>query len=1046
MNLGFLLCLYRKSFPKITKPLLRKLFSALKNLLYLGFLLISFAGFTQFFPARIYTIDDGMPSYTVFDIAQTNDGVMWFASNRGIFSYNSMEWKLEPDSLNLPNSAYTRLITTSDGTLWTAGHNNTSFVLARYRDKEWKKISTGVNISLSTGFLIAARKENGGNELAIVVRRKVIEYSEESEKWQEILPSQDSTWKFNSIYYRDQTVFLTTNKGIFQVENGQLIPLKVNKLLGQDTNVLSVNRSGSKMYMLGVGWIAVYDGNKLRYLTRDNGIEKPSVFSKHNLVVDSVGRVFYSSQTYPSFIDKDTVIHPLLVNKVDFFFLSNKIFLDREENLWIGDHRGLFKLNIFSFKHYNKGAGLKDNEVSAIAEYQGDIMLANPEYLNYLKNGEIKASYKLDELQKQRILDMAVSEDTLYLTANRGGLLKLHGKKIKKIPSSDFSGVTSVANFDDRLFLSTKGGIFSYKQGIFNKESSLRSIRNLLTLNEDSLAIATFTSGLFIYNRETREVVQVTSDNLQYNVIYHSIIWRNQLLVATLGGIGIVKGQKIQPFKVDPEIEDLSVYTFVIDTKDRLWIGTNVGVYIWDGEDLITLNQKKGLLGNDVNRNAFIEDQNGNIWIGTESGASMYDYTFLNRDREVFTFDFTQARSLKGVPLKKGGTTLPFSDNSVEFSFIGISFINESKTAYRYKLVGLEEEWTEDFKENTIRYSKLPAGDYTFKVQSSISGQDWSPVIQLQFTIRPPFYSTLWFNFIIVALVVGLVYLAIRIRYRYLVRQKETLKKLVYERTTEIQKQNEALIDQRKEIEHINKKLETTIRDLQNTQQQLVQSERMASIGMLSAGISHELNNPLNYIQNGVQVLEDELKNEEVDNENIPTVIDIIRSGVKKAAQIVLNLNHFGSKDVEQNENCNLHYILDNCCSVIVNNHSDKLTIRKAYTNEKLEIVGNTGKLHQVFLNLLTNAEQAIEEKGEIYIQTKKNSSEIVIEISDTGVGIPEEIMDKIYEPFFTTKAPGSGTGLGLSISFNIIKEHKGELNLTSNHGNGTTARVTFRR
>lgn len=241
-----------------------------------------------------------------------------------------------------------------------------------------------------------------------------------------------------------------------------------------------------------------------------------------------------------------------------------------------------------------------------------------------------------------------------------------------------------------------------------------------------------------------------------------------------------------------------------------------------------------------------------------------------------------------------------------------------------------------------------------------------------------------------------------------------------------------------------NKKLGESMKQLQETTHKLVQSEKMASLGMLSAGVAHEINNPLNFIKGGIEILEDGLKEEqELKFEAAPS-IHVIKEGLKRATVIVNSLNHFNRNSESMNEQCNINQILNNSLVVLQPKLKYKGEVVTELDKEDLVIAGNEGKLHQAFLNIISNAEQAISRDGTITIKSKKKKDRIEVEISDNGEGISEENLLKISDPFFTTKPAGKGTGLGLSITYGIIEQHYGNIKVTSKVGKGTKFLITF--
>jgi PAS domain S-box-containing protein len=242
-------------------------------------------------------------------------------------------------------------------------------------------------------------------------------------------------------------------------------------------------------------------------------------------------------------------------------------------------------------------------------------------------------------------------------------------------------------------------------------------------------------------------------------------------------------------------------------------------------------------------------------------------------------------------------------------------------------------------------------------------------------------------------------------------------------------------------LQALNKDLQDAMSDLRTTQAQLIQSEKMASLGILTAGVAPEINNPLNYILGGVSGLEKYFE-EIPGTEETEMMLSTIKNGVSRASNIVKGLNQFSRTNRVNTEHCDIHSIILNCINMLDYELKQRAEIETIFTDAPYLIVGNVGKLHQVFINVLNNAYQAIEDFGKITIVTSVYEDHMLIAISDNGKGINEADLKKITDPFFTTKEPGQGTGLGLSISYNIIKEHGGVINYQSQESVGTTANI----
>jgi PAS domain S-box-containing protein len=228
-------------------------------------------------------------------------------------------------------------------------------------------------------------------------------------------------------------------------------------------------------------------------------------------------------------------------------------------------------------------------------------------------------------------------------------------------------------------------------------------------------------------------------------------------------------------------------------------------------------------------------------------------------------------------------------------------------------------------------------------------------------------------------------------------------------------------------------------KELKTIQDRLIQTEKMASLGILAAGIGHEINNPLNFIKGGIIGLEKQLiKSNNGNNEDSKHLLTIIDEGVERASRIVKSLGHFSRQGTEMDTKCDVNSIIENCL-VILENKLVKIELIKKYSDRPVYVLGNEGRLHQAFMNILTNAQQAVQDVGTITIETKAVINTVEIRFTDTGLGIPEENLKLIHDPFFTTKSPSEGTGLGLSITHSIVQEHNGSLEVISSLGKGSS-------
>ena len=282
-----------------------------------------------------------------------------------------------------------------------------------------------------------------------------------------------------------------------------------------------------------------------------------------------------------------------------------------------------------------------------------------------------------------------------------------------------------------------------------------------------------------------------------------------------------------------------------------------------------------------------------------------------------------------------------------------------------------------------------------------------------------------------------------------------------------------------RKTEQQKRELELTLENLKLAQSQLVQSEKMASVGVLTAGIAHELNNPINFMSGNVFPLQQDLDEifsllekiqetieahelsgyfTEVENmkeemdysyliQEIRSLLEGIEEGANRSGEIIKGLRSFSRLDDEACQFYDIHEGIDSSLVLLQNKIIDKkITVRKDYGDfEGLECFPS--KFNQVIMNILTNSLQAMEAgKGELFIQTVSSAIGIKIIIKDNGAGMPPEVKEHIFDPFFTTKEVGKGTGLGLSISYGIIEKHNGNIDVISEPGKGTEFIISLPR
>lgn len=453
-------------------------------------------------------------------------------------------------------------------------------------------------------------------------------------------------------------------------------------------------------------------------------------------------------------------------------------------------------------------------------------------------------------------------------------------------------------------------------------------------------------------------------------------------------------------------------------------------------------------------------DQDEVLWIGTGEGIYRYDERQALSEPVHLSTLIHKLKTKGQNRLLEKDLFLPYSDNDLQFQFALPNMIDPTQTEYQFWLKGFDPDWSSWSQTATKEYTNLPEGDYTFLVRAKDSNGLIHKTDTYAFTIRPPWYRT-WWAYLSFGLIALLVLVVAVTRYnqwrlRQLRTRNEELEQTVTARTEEIQVKN--------------KKLEHTLDTLKTTQDQLIMQEKMASLGQMTAGIAHEIKNPLNFINN-FSIVAEELAGEfredldsylvSKDPEDLELLMELveglkentsyIREHGERATEIVRGMMNHSRGTEGERVPADINLLLEEAVQFAYQSFqalqpSFELNVDKDLSEDLTAITINKQDIQRVIINLVGNAcgtmfqktQSAGEEyKPQLSIQTQQQDQQLRIRIRDNGMGIPTKIKDQIFQPFFTTKSTGQGhVGLGLSISYDIITQgYQGSLTCESKPG-----------
>ena len=629
----------------------------------------------------------------------------------------------------------------------------------------------------------------------------------------------------------------------------------------------------------------------------------------------------------------------------------------------------------------------------------------------------------------------------------------------------------------------------------------------------DSTIWISSTEGVKEYDPATKSVTEV-----DVNATLHLIeigptgtVWGldiNGLLDSTSTLRGNLLGRmdlnanRFKPVSITPQYRDVfaqGIVLWFIEARDgTLWFGRNDGLlrYVPSTETFTLFDKSKGLAYYNVY--TIIEDAAGFLWMTTEHNISRFDpkterfrhfekedglrpfrmnrgSVFLRKNGEMLfggvggvnIFHPASIRDLSTAPRilitdvnvagkprqKNGDVAIDWDDNEISIEYVSINFRNTSRTTYSYKLEGYHDDWVDAGTRRLIQFTNLPPGPYALLVKATnADGLVSETPAQLSFRILPPWWRTWWAYGFYALMFAGVAFGVDRTQRRRLIRKER-------ERTREQE------LAQAKEIEK-------AYTELKSTQAQLVQQEKLASLGQLTAGIAHEIKNPLNFVNNFASVSRELVSEAKEEVDRLISTFNIQPSTLKETlGDIDQNLNKIhehgsradkivksmlmhsrgGSGKMEPTDVNALVQEYANLAFHGMRAAKNPINVDIRY---ELDPAAGTHPMvaedfSRVILNLCNNAFDAMRDSAKrdvkgamsenstfnlqpstLILRTKRTPGGLLIEVEDNGPGIPDEIKARILEPFFTTKKGTEGTGLGLSISMDIITAHRGELRI----------------
>jgi signal transduction histidine kinase/ligand-binding sensor domain-containing protein len=1042
-----------------------------------------------------YSSKEYRGSAQIWSIDQDHRGFMYFGTSTGIVKYDGNTWETLISPIKSLNTTTRALLNDGKG----------NFYYGSLEDFGYLKEDEFGNIKQISLIGLIPEEHRVFNEIWTIhelnekiyfqARGSIFIYSPEEEGKKPFIEVWKPDTQFMYAFLLDDTYYVhQIDLGLFKLVDGKLELIPGSEFLGKDRTQVMFNSGSNGQFVIGTFREGLHHFNGKSFtpfkteadeFLIDSRLYKGTELPDNSivladaangiLIIDANGKLITRINTSKELIDDGVY----------------SLFVDSGGTLWAGTNNGISKIEISSPLSRLVSPDRQLGNILSLNVLEDNLFIGGSQNLLFLdkKDGMIK---QVMDVPSAQIFNITLDGNQL-LISNQGIYSYKNGKS-SKIPVAENLQIIQILISESHpgyVFISGAFGL-----GVLKRERSLMTsgdeykwefIGQLPQIERNIYSLAEDTDGELWGGTQAGEFFRITwaktaSNNIDLTNSKVRSFTEADGLPGTSGRVTKVRDRiylsaidgfyyfekseerfiKDAVFSFSNEIANVNFDSFTLlkDNLDQVIIFfKNERKLAVPGPDgTYTIQDYPINLFTGEGLSTFYSEPNGVFWLATDEGLIRIDGEKPNSTDQPFPVYFTKiiassdTLSHKFQTEKTSFPEIEFKSNSIRFTYAAPFFIQEKLTKYQTFLEGFDTDWS-NWEETSFReFTNLPYGTYTFRVKAKNIYNTISDEISYSFVILPPWYAT-WWAYLMYFVGFGLlVYGLVRMQTgRILTKEKE--------RTRE------------KELEQA-KEIEKAYEHLKSTQAQLIQSEKMASLGELTAGIAHEIQNPLNFVNNfselNSELIEELVEEAEKGNiEEVKAIASDIRENEtkinhhgKRAESIVKGMLQHSRTGSGKKELTDLNALIDEYLRLAY--HGLRAKDKSFQADFKADLDPHLPTVEvmpqdmgRVLLNLINNAFYAVNEKRKkllesgdesfkpmVKVKTQSLGNAIEISVSDNGEGIPESVKSKIFQPFFTTKPTGQGTGLGLSLSYDIVKAHEGILELDSTPGVSTQFRI----
>jgi len=1037
---------------------------------------------------EVYGIEQGISDPNIWSVAEDSKRRIWLGTASGnVFVFDRAAGLIHQLMDTFPRGPSYSITRDASGQMWIV-RNNFGVIIVNEDNKTVKQFSTVEG--LSGNFTIAIISDKSGH-LWFSSNNGVTVLDPTAKKNKQLTTQQglisNSTFMINEDH--NGNVWIGGNDGvcILNAQRTKLTQLGRSQGLTSFNFVLGIHTDRS-----GVSWLGTDAGTAFAYDPKSETLEKFVVASQgnfpFNLFEDKKGQLWIGTTNGGCYLINRARGRPSNLTQADGLSSTNiwSIIEASDGKIWIGTSGGIdiYDPATQMMRHLGIEHGLMTRSASHLKEDSDGKIWAHGVSAGITiiapRTGEIQHLGR-DQGLKSTFVQHLVEDNTgnRWLTTDDGEVFvynfgkKLY-KRIKNLPSwkGDRTYFATIDKNGSLWFGSGKGGVLKVDADA-NTMVSVTTSNGLV--GNSAYAWLEGKSGE-VWIGTSRGINQIDADSkriLSFTTqegLAHNEVWtlneRNRILYAgTTRGLGLIGMETDSVWRIinfgksqGLLVTDFDTNSGLVTSKGEFWAGLEITTLLvmdepkFDSLRPVTHISNVQVLGRSIasSDRKSLESELTTIDTIWNPGTEL---PFPSKAQVLELYpDALPADSIDDRYFLPMNPTLEPDQNYISFSFAGMDMSDPDQMRYRYILEGIDKAWSPISAESVSEtYRDLPPGKYNFKVSSRGMNGLWSPPASFSFTILPPWWKS-WWAYLGYFVLLGFA------GWRVHLFQKAATVRRERERTRDRE------LAQAKEIEK-------AYNDLKATQSQLIQSEKMASLGELTAGIAHEIQNPLNFVNNFAEVnreLLQEMK-EEIEKGNIGEVKSLAGNIVdneekilfhgKRADSIVKGMLQHSRASSGVKEPTDINALADEYLRLAY--HGLRAKDKSFNAAMKTDLDPDLGKVNvvpqdlgRVILNLITNGFYAVVEKKKsvmngfeptVTVITRKSGDQVKITVQDNGNGIPQGILDKIFQPFFTTKPSGQGTGLGLSMSYDIVtKVHGGKIDVQTKPGEGTSFILTI--